>query len=168
MTPIEKAFEQSFETYKRIIDEKVELGGSQVLFIDDSPEMLKLIQIQLELKYGIMQGYLIEPNPVFALHVLRAFSEKDISLGRYIKAAVLDIDYGKYSKEVSVNDLIEILSNHSIPIILFSSLSEDKWKNYVKPCYHDIVKFVQKADSNSLGKVYAIIQERNSYEYIER
>lgn len=152
------------ELYEQTLKKKVTLGGSQILFIDDSKEMLQYIQIQLECNYGMMQGYIIEPNPVFALHVLEFIIAKGITLDQFIKCAVLDIDYGVYNRQVTVNDLLKLLLHNNIPVILFSSYDPDKWKTLVDPIYHDRVKYICKSDKNSMGLVYAQIQEYNTYE----
>jgi len=151
---------QSVELYDTTLIQKIKLVGRQVLFVDDSPEMLNLIKIMLQNHYNVLDGYIIEPNPVFAKHVLSWYIEKKIELSELIKCAVLDIDFGIYSKSISVNDLIALCLDHGVPVVLFSAIDPDAWHNYVNPAYHDKVTYICKTDPHSMNQIYSIITER--------
>lgn len=157
---------QSVCTYREILEKTVELGGSQIMFVDDSPEMLQYIQLQLKLKYNLMHGYIIEPNPILAHHVTHFIISQGIQLNKYIKCAVLDIDFGIYNKSISVNTLIKLFLDNNVPVILFSGLSE--WKEEVHAEYHERVKYIYKCAKDSIQQLYSAITENSNYEVIQK
>lgn len=148
---------QSVELYDKTLINKIKLAGRQVLFVDDSPEMLNLIKIMLQNRFNILDGYIIEPNPVFAKHVLNWFIEKEIALAELIKCAILDVDFGIYNNNISVNDLINLCLTHKVPVVLFSAIDVDKWQGYVNPEYHDKVTYICKTNPHSMNQIYTII-----------
>lgn len=157
---------QSVSTYKDILKDVVKQGGSQILFIDDSPFVLEYIRTQLQLEYNILTGYILQPNPIVANHVLNFLISEGVNLQEYIKCAVLDIDFGMYNKDINVNQLIELFITHKIPIILFSGIID--WKKSVKSEYHDKVKYIKKdSTGNSINLLYTTITEYSSYEIIK-
>lgn len=159
MTP-ESVLTESVELYDKSLINKIKLAGRQVMFVDDSPEMLSLIKIMLENQYNIIDGYIIEPNPIFAKHVIDWFVNKNVPLAELLKCAILDIDFGIYNKSISVNDLISLCLTHNVPVVLFSAISEDAWKNYVAPEFHDKVTYICKTNPHSMNQIYSIITER--------
>lgn len=161
MTPRE-ILNQSMALYEDSLKNRLKLSGKQVLFVDDSPEMLNLIEIMLRSKFNLLEGYIIEPNPIFAKHTLDWLISRGISISDFIKCAVLDVDFGIYNKDVSVNDLIKLFLKNEIPVILFSAIHETKWHDYVNYQYHDKVKFISKADTHAMNKIYTIITEKEA------
>lgn len=162
MTPTE-ILNQSVELYDTTLINKIKLAGRQVLFVDDSPEMLNLIKIMLQNQYNVLDGYIIEPNPIFAKHVLGWFIEKGITPSELIKCAVLDIDFGIYNNSISVNDLINLCLTHNVPVVLFSAIDPDRWQSYVKPEYHDKVTYICKTSPHSMNQIYSIVTEREMH-----
>lgn len=154
--------QQSMAVYEDSLKRKIQLSGRQVLFVDDSPEMLNLIDILLKSKFNLLEGYMIEPNPVFAKHTLDWLISKGIAINDFIKCAVLDVDFGIYGKDVSVNDLIQLFLDSNVPVILFSAMAGDSWKKYVGKSYHNKVKFISKADAQAMNKIYTIITEKEA------
>lgn len=161
MTPND-VLQQSMAVYEDSLKHRIQLSGRQVLFVDDSPEMLNLIDIMLKSKFNLLEGYMIEPNPVFAKHTLSWLIERGIALNEVIKCAVLDVDFGIYDKDVSVNDLIQLFLTSDVPVILFSAMTGDSWKKYVGKQYHNKVKFISKADIHAMNKIYTIITEKET------
>ena len=161
MTP-KDVLQQSMSVYEDSLNNRLKLSGRQVIFVDDSQEMLNLIEIMLKSKFNLLEGYMIEPNPVFAKHTLDWLISRGISLSSIIKCAVLDVDFGIYSKDVSVNDLIKLFQRDNVPVILFSAMKTETWKKYVKPEYHDKVEFISKTDAQAMNKIYTVITEKES------
>ncbi len=161
MTP-KDVLNQSMELYADSLKNRLKLSGKQVLFVDDSPEMLNLIEIMLRSKFNLLEGYIIEPNPVFAKHTLDWLISRGIAINDFIKYAVLDVDFGIYSKDVSVNDLIKLFLKSNVPVILFSAMPRDKWKTYVENQYHNKIEFISKADTHAMNKIYTVIVEKEA------
>ena len=161
MTP-KDVLNQSMALYEDSLKNRLKLSGKQVLFVDDSPEMLNLIEIMLRSKFNLLEGYIIEPNPVFAKHTLDWLISRGIAINDFIKCAVLDVDFGIYGKDVSVNDLIKLFLKSNVPVILFSAMPKDKWKQYVESQYHDKVEFISKADTHAMNKIYTVIVEKEA------
>lgn len=159
LTP-ESVLKESVELYDNSLITKIKLAGRQVMFVDDSPEMLNLIKLMLENKYNIIDGYIIEPNPIFAKHVIEWFINKGVPLPELLKCAILDIDFGIYNKSISVNDLIRLCLAHNVPVVLFSAISEDTWKTYVAPEFYDKVVYICKTNPHSMNQIYSIITEK--------
>jgi hypothetical protein len=156
--------QQTMSLYEDNLKNRFKLSGKQVLFVDDSQEMLSLIDIMLRSKFNLLEGYIIEPNPIFAKHTLDWLISKDISINDLIKYAILDVDFGIYNKDVSVNDLIKLFKDNNVPVILFSGMENDTWKKYVKEEYHSYVKFISKLDIHAINKIYTIITEKEASE----
>lgn len=161
MTP-KDVLNQSMALYEDNLKNRLRLSGKQVLFVDDSPEMLNLIEIMLRSKFNLLEGYIIEPNPIFAKHTLDWLISRGIAINDFIKCAILDVDFGMYNKDVSVNDLIKLFYRNNVPVILFSAITKDKWKKYVDGQYHDKVEFISKSDAQAMNKIYTVITEKEA------
>ncbi|MDD4292207.1 MAG: hypothetical protein PHX51_08265 [Clostridia bacterium] len=157
---------EAVSIYESTLEKKVELGGSQILFIDDSPEMLQFIQISLEHKFGMLQGFLVEPNPVFALHVLKFLVAKNVELRMFIKCAVIDIDFGIYNKTIKVNDLVQFFRLHKVPVILFSGI--ENWQKHIDKEYWSDIAYVYKGDADAMNKILIEVQKHNLFEIVEK
>ena len=163
MTP-KDVLQASMSLYENNLKNRIKLSGKQVLFVDDSQEMLNLIEIMLRSKFNLLEGYIIEPNPVFAKHTLDWLISRGIAINDFIKCAILDVDFGIYSKDISVNDLITLFIKKSVPVILFSAIAGETWKKYVLPQYHDKVQFISKAEAHAMNKIYTVITEKEAFE----
>lgn len=160
----QKVLESSMELYEKTLRNRLKLSGKQVLFVDDSPEMLNLIEIMLRSKFNLLEGYIVEPNPVFAKHTLDWLISREIPLNELLKCAILDVDFGIYNKDVTVNDLIKLFLRHGVPVILFSAIAEDKWHTYVNKEYREEVSFISKNNPHAMNQIYTIITENESVE----
>jgi len=160
MTP-KDVLQQSMSVYKDSIKTRIKLLGKQILFVDDSQEMLTLIETRLRDK-NLLEGYWMMSNPVFAKHTLDWLMSEGVLLSDYIKCAVLDIDFGIYNKDISVNDLVKILVEYNVPVILYSAIQESKWHSYVDSKFHDKVEFISKVDIQAINKIYTVITEKES------
>ena len=134
-------------------------NGRQILFVDDSDAMLEMLKTVLRTRFHLIEGCLTIPNPYFIKKRLEWYIEKGIKLSDLFKYAVLDIDYGIYNKDVTVNELLNLLINNGVPVILFSAISDNKWQMYVDSKYHSAVKYVNKADPHSMNIIYTLIKE---------
>ena len=152
-----EVYEQSISTYHDILEKTIMLDGSQIMFVDDSPAILQYIQLQLRLKYNLLHGYIIEPNPTLAHRVVTFIINQGIELGRYIKCAVLDIDFGVYNNQINVNTLIKLFLDNNVPVVLFSGLME--WKKEISEEFHSKVTYINKCDKDAIAKLYAVIIE---------
>jgi hypothetical protein len=52
--------------------------------VDDSQEMLTLIEVMLRNKFNLLEGYIIEPNPEFARHTVEWLMSRGIAINDFI------------------------------------------------------------------------------------
>lgn len=157
MTP-QQILESSVASYKVNLDVIVKELGKQVFFIDDSQAMLNLIDSLLKQKFHFY-GYIVEPNPSFAKYLLEWLISKNIPINELIKHAVIDVDFGMYSKQVTVNDLIDIFHKYNIPVTLFTALEQKDLPKHVSKGFLDKVSYVSKLDAQAINKIYTLIQD---------
>jgi hypothetical protein len=154
-----QATNESIELFDDAILKHAAHSGRQILLVDDSDAMLELVKAVLRTKYNLIEGCLAIPNPYFIKKRIEWYIDKGINLKDLFKYAVLDIDFGIYNKDVTVNDLLSLLISNGIPVILYSAISDNKWKHYVNKEYHDEVTYVNKANPHAINIIYELIKE---------